>query len=827
MKKIILSAIVLSVLFGSVVTSKFTPSAKAITQHQWSKIDNGLTQPYSITGMIKLNNEAYATIRNLQLPNGQWPNSSSGLFKFSESSNSWIKVAEKPTKYDINYPITVDGQIYATSNGRLYKLVSNTWQAISNSPTMQNGKAIEKLSVNTTTKKIVGIVQSTSSNAVVAVYDTVNNSWSETVSEGLPTKRLDSHNSVVINDNNEIFVAFTWSFGAGWVDGQGATQGGVYKYQNNSWKDITGGTGGYRLGNWRNTDGKLAISNAGALDVMNMTGSGPGPIGNVSLNTAGNSVMVSTEQGVFEYKTDNWEKIISSWGNQNLLKTENKTLVFNGRSGYSIWDGTKSVDVGNSDFYNCKYQRIYSTVMTATKIFAGVLNNDGSVCKDTDTTYKPYMIDIPTTTSSQTSNIKLNLGSYIAGNGVDKVKSTKIIDENTIVTAGNFSGISTSTSILGSTNADQGYVIKQNRQTGAIISAVKLGAKVDDMDFSNGKIAVSGSFGLALLNSDMTLAWTNTFAESTKTRVSIGNDGKVASFGGKELKVYSSTGSILQTITVDHDYLEDVVLDSEKNQVIITGFDNRRNNLPVQISYINSFDITSGQLLWKTFGFDETTVGADMADTRGYRISLGQDGQLYYLGESAGGNTIYRWNGKDLLTPKLSFSDIYNQAFNTKSAHMGYYAQVSRTNGEVTKSQMIIPRLKNNGMLSNTFRAKDGSITADINGNIAVTGISASSFAGRDTQKVNGVPISPYSGGDGVIFVFSSDLKTRRVFTTPSKNNASGNMSTADFVNGNIVVGGNITKGEYFTTANASTPSPSSNISDAAPDGYVFGFKLD
>lgn len=49
---------------------------------------------------------------------------------------------------------------------------------------------------------------------------------------------------------------------------------------------------------------------------------------------------------------------------------------------------------------------------------------------------------------------------------------------------------------------------------------------------------------------------------------------------------------------------------------------------------------------WTSWGFHEDNVTLDMADTRMYRLSVGPDGQLYSAGETAGGNTIFRYDGK-------------------------------------------------------------------------------------------------------------------------------------------------------------------------------------
>ena len=140
---------------------------------------------------------------------------------------------------------------------------------------------------------------------------------------------------------------------------------------------------------------------------------------------------------------------------------------------------------------------------------------------------------------------------------------------------------------------------------------------------------------------------------------------------------------------------------------------------------MNAANLTS-PWLWKTFDFDPNLVDWDMADTRLYRVAFGQNGQLYILGETAGGNTIFRWDGKHCQSKedkpeagattnvslleseyrRLKYTDIFDHGFNAGSAHMAYFARIDPKDGVVKEGKLIIPRLISN-MKSNTFRVKE------------------------------------------------------------------------------------------------------------------------
>ena len=144
-----------------------------------------------------------------------------------------------------------------------------------------------------------------------------------------------------------------------------------------------------------------------------------------------------------------------------------------------------------------------------------------------------------------------------------------------------------------------------------------------------------------------------------------------------------------------------------------------------------------------------------MADTRGYRVSLGEDGYLYAAFEVAGGNHIFRKNPHDLkASVPIVGGDKHHEFYNTKAEHKTFFARYDPTTGEYLKGQQFVARLSNGG--GNAVRIKEGDIQADARGRVYLGGSAASglplSFAPSEAGS--------YTGGAWVM-VMSSDFKKR------------------------------------------------------------------
>ncbi|HEY9871959.1 MAG TPA: hypothetical protein V6D12_00890, partial [Candidatus Obscuribacterales bacterium] len=313
-----------------------------------------------------------------------------------------------------------------------------------------------------------------------------------------------------------------------------------------------------------------------------------------------------------------------------------------------------------------------------------------------------------------------------------------------------------------------------------------LGSAINDMDInrSNGRIAVVGSFGLAVLSSQGNqVVWsknTNNGAgggslSSNGRRVAVGKNGEVAALFNKQVTVYGTNGNQLGQFTPSGSYIEDVTVDSATNSVIVTGFSQKNGGgcSQLQVAFIRGYSYT-GALKWNNYDWSHSqahSANRSCADTRGYRVAIGRDNMLYFAGESAGGNSIYRYNPRNLSqnAPNVAF-DKYNTAYQTRANHISYYARLNPSTGEIQKGQFALSRLSNND--GNTIRTR--AITADEKGNVYVSGISAAYIANRSNQSISSQRLATYSGGDGFLLVVPPDFNSRKIWTAWTGSNSSG-----------------------------------------------------
>ena len=125
------------------------------------------------------------------------------------------------------------------------------------------------------------------------------------------------------------------------------------------------------------------------------------------------------------------------------------------------------------------------------------------------------------------------------------------------------------------------------------------------------------------------------------------------------------------------------------------GFDNKKlpGGNPVQVAYLLAFD-SGFELQYVRFGFEGINLSRNIADTRLYHLSTGADNKVYLLGESAGSQTIFRYNGVTYSgTEILSKIDIFTELWNTGSAHIAYFAKLDPSTGNIDNAALSMSRL--------------------------------------------------------------------------------------------------------------------------------------
>jgi hypothetical protein len=481
-------------------------------------------------------------------------------------------------------------------------------------------------------------------------------------------------------------------------------------------------------------------------------------------------------------------------------------------------------------------------------------------------------------------NHTLDYGTYLGGVGHDEARGVDFTTDNSVVACGNFKNLETrgaKTAILpGIAATASGKILKMSPDGSKVLSEMTLGDRIDDCqllrdptDQNNpyrDRLVVGGSFGVVVIDpAKMRLDWSAVLAgpagngksEGGQTRVSINRQGLVATVRNNTVSLFDNKGGLKQTLPIDRTFVTDVAMDPVRPQLYVVGFANRKNindnNYPVQVPFMYAFDTAKLNFQWRTWDYDPNTlnftaIGSEidpqtgqpkvttvnnMADSRLYRVVVGGDGKIAVLGENAGGNTVFRWNGKDLpkaynLNLYKEFQtqikyDAYSDTYNSKSPHMLYFAKVDAVTGVVIAGQDAVPRLPEpkpgQTGLANAFRAKDGAIAVDRQGNLLISGIAAYGTPERDENKFNGEAVATYQGDDMIFLQVSADLKQRLRWTPFGRGTGGGgDLNAVAVKDDRVALFGSSTFGTLMTTEKTPAPNPfDPSKTDNARDAYL------
>jgi hypothetical protein len=392
----------------------------------------------------------------------------------------------------------------------------------------------------------------------------------------------------------------------------------------------------------------------------------------------------------------------------------------------------------------------------------------------------------------QASNALLSQSaSYLGSGTADTVNGVEIAADCAVLAVGKMQtlagvdppqplvpGVTSSTGLLVEL-ATEGRTIRRQRSFGTVINDIAINA-VDEL-------LIGGDAGLVRLGADLnTLRWNKTTLGAA-TRVALADDGTAAALFGKTLRIFDAAGNELANRSFGDSQVNDVAIDA--NGVYVTGFAQRDGGpcSQLQVAWVRSYT-RAGVERWKAWDWTHAQAAAtssSCADTRGLRIATGRDGALYFAGESAGGNTIFRYQSIDLAISAGNVkTDAFNDAYNTASNHITYLAQLDPANGRVLKGSLLLARLADNK--GNTIRPR--AITADEQGRVYVAGASSCCIQNRSALTFNGTTMAAYAGGDPWVLVLSPDLRTRLMWFS-SANGGKGEANGVAVSRGLAVLG--------------------------------------
>ena len=309
-------------------------------------------------------------------------------------------------------------------------------------------------------------------------------------------------------------------------------------------------------------------------------------------------------------------------------------------------------------------------------------------------------------------------------------------------------------------------VIRVEPSSRQILSASALGSQVVDIEVSRsqGVIAALGQpFGVASLSADGSrLLWS---AAIQGERVSVGRDGTVAVWTGRTatVSVFDSGGKTLSTFaTRIAGPLGDVAVDGVNKLVVVTGAAlSEVMGQPV----LEAFDY-QGAMRWSNYDNTNAEVQTQQltAVSTGVRVQMGLDDQLYFLGESHGGNTVFSRDPRQILEPAplVSF-DEFNTPYNTNQS-ITFLARLVPGTGVFSLGQLLLARAPGNAPPKGAATHANA-IAADELGHVMVSGTHACCGPNANKLTVSGQAVKS-SASDAFALQLAPDFRSRSLWTT-------------------------------------------------------------
>ncbi|NJL61461.1 MAG: hypothetical protein HC903_06060 [Methylacidiphilales bacterium] len=479
------------------------------------------------------------------------------------------------------------------------------------------------------------------------------------------------------------------------------------------------------------------------LGLLNLSGKPFGPFGQLCMTPDG-VLYASTEQGIWQRSINNsdnnpdnnpeWEQLRSQTGNIRLFPlSDSSLLTYNPRSQEILW-------WNNQTWYRIPKppHEILSAVLVGDTLYVA---NNNTLSTISIKTAKSLELPKPRMATY------LNLGKLSAA--IYCQNQLFVTNENTLFT-------------LNPNNYEP-------------VSLTSLTTSPFDMSNSGEHLFIATKTELLkynIIQNNLTTVFTN---PTPPTKARIDSDRNFTAYlANKTVRIFdNSSNNLVTQVTIKADYVEDIAI--ANNQLYVVGYNNQRNTKqkqPVQSAFLRCFQISNTLTqLWQTWGFSGNELGNDMADTRIYRVVASDSAsadlsvrEVVVLGESAGGNTAFRWNGKDLSTSALITYDIFNNAFDSKSAHFSYYGIIDASTGTVKRGQFSIPRLLPTSTRSNSNRVRS---LAYNESNVYVGTFSSFQICDRSFTKFLGKKPPVYKDGDAALLKVPSDLALRDFWFTP------------------------------------------------------------
>ena len=231
--------------------------------------------------------------------------------------------------------------------------------------------------------------------------------------------------------------------------------------------------------------------------------------------------------------------------------------------------------------------------------------------------------------------------------------------------------------------------------------------------------------------------------------------------------LYDPSGTELTNVSGATTFTVDVAIDETTQTIYSTGYKNFRtldpagNFFPVDVPAIKGSAYDGTQRFngynWSNDSSSPRWLNRpenNMADTRGTRITVGDDGLLYVVYEVDGGNHPLRYAPFDIIQPvSIVGGDAHFQFFNSGTEPKTFVGRYDPLTGDYLAGQQFTARLTNTR--ANTVRTKNGDVAVNAAGEVHVVGESASGIPITVEHRPN-----DYRGG-AFLLKLSADFTQR------------------------------------------------------------------
>lgn len=388
---------------------------------------------------------------------------------------------------------------------------------------------------------------------------------------------------------------------------------------------------------------------------------------------------------------------------------------------------------------------------------------------------------------------------FLGGAGDDTVRGVRVLADGSVVVAATLSGLPdgvSASAVAGASDVDRGVLLWLTPDGRSVTRALRVAGEIHDLtsDDADHLYVAGGDDGLLALAAD----GSNVLFRATPghvRRIDASTDGTVVAalvpsdVGGADdtpgegrVFLYGSDGAAIVDFAGHRNTL-DVAVDGASDTVVLIGW--RQANAsdgtsvnPVQIAYLRGVD-RAGAERWTAYDWGTDTSAPDfinrttnnMADTRGYRVTVGRDGRLLAAFECAGGNHIFRSDPFDITASvEIVGGDEYHGFQNTRSEHKTFFGIYEPATGRYLTGQQLVGRLSSGR--GNTVRVRLGAMGSDEAGRVYIAGAAASGLPIPELLPDTGT----YTGG-AYLVVMSPDLRDRVLVTRVDPN---GNSHAVD-----------------------------------------------